>query len=125
MKTPIKITIYYVIFTMVCLVISRLVDAYVYAYCEGANYIIMLNAILGLMSALIFFKIKDKLLQLGFYFLAKLLKIGLSVICAIILLKSNICEKEPLYFFVLITYLSYLTFEITILLANLRPVSRE
>jgi hypothetical protein len=105
--------------------ISQFVNRYAYSFCEGANYIIILNAILGLVSTLIFFKIKDKLLQLGFYFLAKLLKLGLSVICAIILLKSNICPKEPLYFFVLITYLLYLTFEITILLTNLRPVSRE
>ena len=105
--------------------ISQFVNRYAYAFCENANYIIILNAILGLIGSLFFFKIKDKLLQLGFYFLAKLLKIGLSVICAIILSKSNICSKELLCFFTLITYLSYLTFEITILLTNLRPVSRE
>lgn len=121
----IKISIYYAVFTLVCLGVSQFVNRYAYTFCEGANYLIILNAILGLVASLVFFKIEDKLLQLGFYFLAKLLKLGLSVICAIILSKSNICKKELLYFFTLITYLSYLTFEITILLTNLRPVSRE
>lgn len=125
MRTQIKISIYYAVFTLVCLGVSQFVNRYAYTFCEGANYLIILNAILGLVASLVFFKIEDKLLQLGFYFLAKLLKLGLSVICAIILSKSNICKKELLYFFTLITYLSYLTFEITILLTNLRPVSRE
>lgn len=125
MKTQIKIVVYYVFFTIACLCASYGVSRWFYPFCAEANYILIINAILSVISSLVFLAIDDKLLQLGFYFLAKFTKIGLSVICAIILLNSNICQKELLYFFTLITYLFYLTFEITILLTNLRPVSRE
>lgn len=81
--------------------------------------------VLTYLSSYFYFKIKESLLQLGFFFLSKFFKIGISVISAILFLKSNILLAEPVYFFVLVTYLSYLTFEIIIVLTNLRPVSGE
>lgn len=125
MKQKVKILISYSVFTIILLVMSHLISKYVYHFCETTDLLIFVNAFISIITLLVYLNIADDLLKLGFYFLAKMFRIGVSIICAIILLKSNICENEPVYFHTLLSYLFYLTFEITMLLTNLRPVSRE
>jgi hypothetical protein len=125
MKQKIKILISYSVFTIILLVLSHLMSKHVYRFCDKTDLLIFVNAFISIITLLVYLDINDDLLKLGFYFLAKMFRIGVSIICAIILLKSNICANEPVYFHTLFTYLLYLTFEITMLLTNLRPVSRE
>lgn len=120
-----RILIKHILFTLLYCVGVYIFQQLVYTFQFNVYIYVLVMFVLTYLSSYFYFKIKESLLQLGFFFLSKFFKIGISVISAILFLKSNILLAEPVYFFVLVTYLSYLTFEIIIVLTNLRPVSGE
>lgn len=120
-----KIVFSYLVFITIYTILTYSFNYFFYKFNFPVKTYLVVISIFSILSSVFYFKFKEPLHKLGFFFAAKFFKILISIICAILFLNNNICRPEEVYFFILITYLSFLTFEIIIVLTNLRPVSGE
>lgn len=119
-----RVFISYCFFIIIILILAMLFSEPLKIHEVYFNYIIA-YPIICMVSVLQILRLNSKFKQLTHYFAHKFIKMAISLLSTLYYLNSNTDTLPNVLFFVLIIYLLNLTFEIILLITNLRAVSNH